>query len=84
MRVLKKIDPEYLVEDAAERMASNSPHPLLAARGVYSLHRLRRRQRNGEWRTLGYAVWDFMLEDWIVGSWDEPVSFDEAYRFLAG
>jgi len=83
MRTLKKIDPEYLVPDAEQRLASNSESPLLAVRGVYSLHRLRRRRRNGEWRTLGYAIWDVMTRYWIVGSWDEPASFDEAYRFLA-
>jgi len=82
-RTLKKIDPDYLVPDAEQRLASTSESPLLATRGVFSLHRLRRRTRSGEWRTLGYGVWSVMTQYWVVGGWESPASFSEAYGFLA-
>jgi len=82
-RVLKRIHPDYLVPDATDRLESSSESPLLATRGVYSLHRLRRRTRSGEWRTLGYGVWSVMTQYWVVGGWESPASFSEAYGFLA-
>lgn len=67
---------------ATANLASTDGSPLVASKGAGSVHVLRRRRGAG-WQYLGYAVWSCRTQGWVRGSWDRPVSADEAHAHLA-
>ena len=67
---------------ATANLNSSDGSPTVASKGAGSVNVLRRRRGNG-WQYLGYAVWSCRTQGWVCGSWDRPVSADEAHAYLA-
>jgi len=81
--VLADVREMTLASNSADaNLASSDSNPLVASKGAGSVHVLRRRRGSG-WSYLGYAVWSCRTQGWVCGSWNRPISADEAHAHLA-